>query len=508
MRAPLLPLFVLLGALSALPCDAWATRLEREVVDLPGLLHDAVVSAHGQVTTSAGGWSTNGSGAVVIVTDPQEAPFLFNAVGALWTGRDIRLEVAIDAIPDRWFPLEADPHADVAPHLHDGTPHPALDQAVAGLQAFGGKLSSDYRLRITMGPGLEPPTLEELSLVFLDSVTNGPSVAPAPAADSYPMPPYYNRNAWGAAPPNCTYDYCTVTHLGVHHTASAGDYYSDGFADCAANVRGHQSYHMNVRGWCDIGYNFLVCKHGKAWEGRGGDDVRGAHDGFNCGSMGTAAMGYFHSPYNDIPTPSLVDIVEELFAWKADERVIDPYGRGWYSGYSGFMDNIYGHRDVSSTSCPGDLLYPGLDSIRSGVSERLDGDVQEVIFDNITSRTVGNWSVGNTAPGRYGHDYRWTSTEPGGTALCFWTVRVPSAGTWDLYAWWPQGANRSDEALLGARIQGTTHVTRVNQQDDGGQWNYLGSYFFPRNGRAFVGVSNNAPAGSVVIGDAMRLVKR
>lgn len=502
------PLLLANLAIATIAPGVSGTRLEGNAADLPTLLQDAAVSAPGHVTSRDGTWSTTGSASIVIVTRPQEAPFPFSAIGAYWKGKNIRIEVAIDAIPDRWFPLSPDPHGEIAPLLSDGRANPAFGQVVASLQAFGSNRSFEYRLRVTMNvvPGIS--TLEELSLVFLDSVSGKPSEAPDPGIDSYPMPPYYDRDTWGAAPPNCTYDHCTVTHLGLHHTASAGDYYSNGFSDCAANVRGHQAYHMGVRGWCDIGYNFLVCKHGKAWEGRGGDDVRGAHDGYNCGSMGTAAMGYFHSPHNDIPTPGLVSIIVELFAWKADQRLIDPYGRDWYSGYGGAMDNIYGHRDVGSTSCPGDILYPGLGAIRADVAERMDGDVENLLFDNTTSRTVGNWSVGNTAPGRYGPDYRWTSTQPAGTAMCFWPVQVPSAGTWDLFAWWPQGANRTDSALVGARIQGTTYVTRVNQQSDGGQWNYLGSYFFPRNGRSFIGISNNAPSGSVVIADAMRLVKR
>jgi len=41
-------------------------------------------------------------------------------------------------------------------------------------------------------------------------------------------------------------------------------------AECAANVKASQIYHMVTRG--------------------GGDDVRGAHDGYNCGSMGGGVM--------------------------------------------------------------------------------------------------------------------------------------------------------------------------------------------------------------------------
>ena len=35
----------------------------------------------------------------------------------------------------------------------------------------------------------------------------------------YPKPPVNSRAAWGALPPQCTYSYCTVTHIATHHTA-------------------------------------------------------------------------------------------------------------------------------------------------------------------------------------------------------------------------------------------------------------------------------------------------
>jgi hypothetical protein len=50
----------------------------------------------------------------------------------------------------------------------------------------------------------------------------------------------------------------TPTHLaGKPHTA------------CLAMVRSWQAYHQNTHGWKDIGYNALVCVHGRAIEGRG-----------------------------------------------------------------------------------------------------------------------------------------------------------------------------------------------------------------------------------------------
>jgi hypothetical protein len=40
-------------------------------------------------------------------------------------------------------------------------------------------------------------------------------------------------------------------------------------ANCAGRVRGVQRYHMEDKGWLDIAYSQLVCKHGFVFVGRG-----------------------------------------------------------------------------------------------------------------------------------------------------------------------------------------------------------------------------------------------
>lgn len=72
----------------------------------------------------------------------------------------------------------------------------------------------------------------------------------------------------------------------------------DTWEDCASAVRAIRDYHTDTNGWIDIGYTYLVCQTGDTFQGReDGDDRRdvvGAHDGYNEGTVGTAALGYFH----------------------------------------------------------------------------------------------------------------------------------------------------------------------------------------------------------------------
>jgi len=195
-----------------------------------------------------------------------------------------------------------------------------------------------------------------------------------------PMPPLVSRTDWGARDPQCSITYCSPwQHVTIHHSAASTDYNAVTLDDCKARVRAHQNYHMDTNGWCDIGYNFLVCKHGDIFEGREDSLIyaRGAHDSINCNGLGICALGYFHTPYNDQPTPEMIGSIEAFIAWQWDALGRSPYGTGTYGGNT---ENIIGgHRDVSATACPGDIMYsmyvgadPNSGVIRDGVCAIMD----------------------------------------------------------------------------------------------------------------------------------------
>ena len=116
---------------------------------------------------------------------------------------------------------------------------------------------------------------------------------------------------------------------------------------------------MDVNGWCDIGYHFLVDKLGNIFSGRKDSAtismyVRGAHDGCNNNSFGFNCMGYFHSPYNNTPTTAQLNSLKKIIAARMPDGW-NPTGAG--SAYcNGATDKVMGHRQVSATACPGDKL--------------------------------------------------------------------------------------------------------------------------------------------------------
>jgi hypothetical protein len=150
----------------------------------------------------------------------------------------------------------------------------------------------------------------------------------------------------------------------VHHTVSANSYTA---AEVPAMIRGMYAYHVQSLGWADIGYNFLVDRFGRTWEGRYGGITRpvvGAQTlNFNSVSMGVSAIGNYD--VGAVPQ-AMTDAFKRIFAWKFSLAGIPATGTVVANGKS--LSRISGHRDAFSTACPGRYLYAKLSEIRLGTA--------------------------------------------------------------------------------------------------------------------------------------------
>ena len=91
-----------------------------------------------------------------------------------------------------------------------------------------------------------------------------------------------------------------------HHTAGHECF---SFEECKSNVRGTQNYHMDSRGWSDIGYNFLIGEDGRIYEGRGFYRM-GAHcSNWNGNTLGFSIMGDFQTK---LPNQAAIDAAAQL----------------------------------------------------------------------------------------------------------------------------------------------------------------------------------------------------
>jgi len=256
-------------------------------------------------------------------------------------------------------------------------------QAKVATEPVGVTGSQQVQIRVRAAkPGTR---LDRLQATFVDGGTSAAdsSVASTPAATAGAAavkPEIITRAQWGADESlrNCSPDYVDkVKGAIVHHTVNSNTYSAE---QAAGLVRGIYAYHVNGNGWCDIGYQFLVDRFGRLYEGRFGGDFRnvvGAQaQGFNMQSFGISSIAN-HDPNTSgaaAPSAAVLTAIGKLIGWKSWLNGWDPAtsvsytsagSSRWPEGTVITKPRVSGHRDFNLTSCPGDLMFNKLSTIRS-----------------------------------------------------------------------------------------------------------------------------------------------
>ena len=380
---------------------ARATTLKAQV---PTTVVDPVVTEY-PLTAPAGARIAPGALAVssrrttggsdVVTSEPQPVTG-YGAVGVTWAGTSAALPEGDIAVEVRtkdgagwsgWteahYSDEHGPDPDSAEGL---SARPGTDELLVGdvdeVQVrvdTEGSAPTDLKLAV-IDPGAPVATERESAAIdtaTLPSADTAPRRLPPPqrarlgprpgrgrrgrlalAAAAYtPKPKIFSRAQWGADesmrdPGSLRY---FEVHAGfVHHTVNANDYSK---ADVPAILRSIYAYHTQARGWSDIGYNFLVDRFGRVWEGRyGGVDrpVVGAHTlGYNDDSFAMSAIGNFEEAQ---PSQAMIEAYGAVFAWKLSLHGVKAGSMRQYVTSRTFPA-INGHRDAGSTACPGKYLY-------------------------------------------------------------------------------------------------------------------------------------------------------
>ncbi|WP_062645175.1 peptidoglycan recognition protein family protein [Streptomyces maremycinicus] len=249
----------------------------------------------------------------------------------------------------------------------------------AALAAMTAEATASSAANAPLAPlgATEIPALDRLGTERELLALRGAELTQAQRAKPYigPRPSIVTRRGWGADEKlrESGFRYTTkVKAAFVHHTASGNGYKC---SQAPSVIRGIYRYHVKSMGWRDIGYNFLVDRCGKIYEGRAGGvakPVLGAHTlGFNSNSMGIAVLGTFTSAK---PTTATVNAVARLTAWKLGLFGANPKGKTYLKSGGGNLygkgknvrlNVISGHRDGFATECPGRQLYGKLGSARS-----------------------------------------------------------------------------------------------------------------------------------------------
>ncbi len=291
------------------------------------------------------------------------SPGRFDLVGLRWHGSG-SVEFSVRGLGGGYGPwLDATGGEDDRPD--DGTPEAArMSGWRVGAPTWVGP-SSGIRYRIT-------GAVADLRASFVRS----PELKiPLRAVSAAGSPPIVKRSSWGADEKIRRRDpsYApSVRFASVHNTAGSNDYSP---SQVAAIIRAIELFHVESNGWDDIGYNFLVDRYGRVYEGRYGgvdENVVGAHiRGFNQGSVGVAVIGSFGR--SELPAAAQASL-QRLIAWRLDLAHVDPLStliavsdgsERYPKGTAVVLRTVSGHRDTGLTTCPGDRLYGRLETIAS-----------------------------------------------------------------------------------------------------------------------------------------------
>ncbi|MDJ0975064.1 MAG: N-acetylmuramoyl-L-alanine amidase [Planctomycetota bacterium] len=156
------------------------------------------------------------------------------------------------------------------------------------------------------------------------------------------------RADWGAESLKPNHDPMNgVRRITLHHTDEVPGIRARGDREIVSAI---QRYHRNELGWADIGYHYLIGRDGLVYEGRTAT-AQGAHSGGanNIQNLGIALVGNFS---RRMPTHGQMSALE---AFLGDQQRMHRVG----------TRQVFGHRDLGPTECPGTTLYGWLQQYKT-----------------------------------------------------------------------------------------------------------------------------------------------
>lgn len=282
----------------------------------------------------------------------------FNALAASWQaqtpfGTQVKLELRAGN-ESNWSPWQGEASSGDLTGRDDKVGGVAQDgKGYSDLLIAENSTQYQYRIILTTNDSRVSPEVNEVSFTMIDS-SEGPKAETSPVTDFSGIPNVISRTAWGCpegeASPRWSPEYATKNKQVYHHTVTTNG------AEPYATMRAIWYYHANTRGWGDIGYNYVVDQYGHIYKGRnGGKNVIGAHVyGYNTRSIGVALLGTYTSSYAN---SSAVGGISSIISYSA------------YLNNIGI--NLYGHRQLDSTQCPGDKFYAQKSTIVSQSNTKL-----------------------------------------------------------------------------------------------------------------------------------------
>lgn len=191
-------------------------------------------------------------------------------------------------------------------------------------------------------------------------IPSGPPSSPPPSV--HPVPAFgpntfgiYPRSAWtryGVVASHIT-PMNGVTRITFHHSGDVHNgrdvpFLEDGFTETIQHLELVREYHVNQRGWADIGYHFAIDRAGRVFQLRS-LRYQGAHvKGQDEHNLGIVVLGNFN--------------VQQPTA--AQKSRILTFGKLTKAEYAVPSGQVKIHRELGPTDCPGTTMTRYMDDVR------------------------------------------------------------------------------------------------------------------------------------------------
>lgn len=126
----------------------------------------------------------------------------------------------------------------------------------------------------------------------------------------------------------------------IHWTGARYD--SRPHDECEAYLRGIQAFHMDARGWADIGYSLMCCQHGAVFVGRGPGHRNAANGNEELNAAHYAVLGMVGNSGLITPPAAMLDALVDAITY--------------LRAAGGAGEEVKRHADGYPTECPGPAL--------------------------------------------------------------------------------------------------------------------------------------------------------
>lgn len=213
--------------------------------------------------------------------------------------------------------------------------------------------------------------------------------------------------------------------------------------------------------------------------------------------------------YIDFVAPNPANIGETVsFEGHGEDSDGTITGYRWESSIDGHLSDLASF-SVSSLSRANHTITFRVYDDEGAVSEPViqvlivDEIPIEVEIDNGGSGTsyTGTWSVsGGSDP--FGSNSLWSRDG----ATYTWTFTPEVASYYETFMWWTEWSSRSSNVPVDIEYEGGSTTVYINQQENGGQWNSLGEYYFEA-GSSYNLTVTAQPGPSSTCVDAVKFVR-